>query len=169
MATAESLAFASLLNNGFSVRLSGQDVERGTFSHRHAVLIDQKTEDKFYPIKNILTKNSNIVFSVNNSHLSEFGALGFEYGYSISNQNYLTIWEAQFGDFANGAQVMIDNFISSGELKWGVQSGLVLLLPNGMDGQGPEHSSARMERYFIELFVKFVIKEFSYFLKDYFL
>jgi 2-oxoglutarate dehydrogenase complex dehydrogenase (E1) component-like enzyme len=98
------------------------------------VLIDQKTEDKFYPIKNILTKNSNIVFSVNNSHLSEFGALGFEYGYSISNQNYLTIWEAQFGDFANGAQVMIDNFISSGELKWGVQSGLVLLLPNGMDG-----------------------------------
>lgn len=143
MATMESLAFASLLKEGFDVRLSGQDVERGTFSHRHAVLSDQKIDrEKFTFLKTINPKTT-----ICNSHLSEFGVMGFEYGYSITNPNCLVIWEAQFGDFANVAQIMIDNFVVSGETKWGVQSALVLNLPHGMDGQGPEHSSARLERF----------------------
>lgn len=149
MATAEALAFATLLNEGFSVRLSGQDVERGAFSQRHAILVDQKKVYNYRPIMNVLPENERTPdrFTVVNSHLSEYGALGFEYGYSITNPNCLTIWEAEFGDFANGAQIIIDNYIASGESKWDVQTGLVVLLPHGMDGQGPEHSSGRMERY----------------------
>lgn len=142
-ATMESLAFASLLKEGFGVRLSGQDVERGTFSHRHAFISDQKRDvPKYFFLKKVSPK-----VSVSNSHLSEYGVMGFEYGYSITDPNYLTIWEAQFGDFANGAAIMIDNYIVSAEPKWKIQSGIVLNLPHGMDGQGPEHSSARMERF----------------------
>ena len=139
----ESLAYASLLHEGYSVRLSGQDVERGTFSHRHALISDQKRD---VPKHHFLKKVSPEV-TISNSHLSEYGVMGFEYGYSITDPNCLTIWEAQFGDFANGATIIIDNFLSSGETKWNIQSGLVLNLPHGMDGQGPEHSSARMERF----------------------
>lgn len=147
MATAEALAFGSLLKEGFNVRFSGQDVERGTFSHRHAVVVDQQTNRKYYPIRSLLPEKDSKNFQIENSLLSEYAVLGYEYGYSITNPNTLTVWEAQFGDFANGAQIVIDNYISSGESKWGVESGLVLNLPHGMDGQGPEHSSARMERF----------------------
>jgi 2-oxoglutarate dehydrogenase E1 component len=147
MATAEALAFASILKGGYGVRLSGQDVERGTFSQRHAVLIDQETQKKFKPIRNCLPENEGRRFTVSNSHLSEFGVLGFEYGYSITDPNTLVLWEAQFGDFANEAQVIIDNFIASGEAKWKIPTSLVMLLPHGMDGQGPEHSSGRLERF----------------------
>ncbi len=143
-ALAEALALGTLLREGFHVRLSGQDVERGTFSHRHAVLHDQATGARYRPLCAAGTPG---LFTVSNSSLSEFGVLGFELGYSMESPAQLVIWEAQFGDFANGAQVIMDQFISSGEAKWLRQTGLVLLLPHGYDGQGPEHSSARLERY----------------------
>lgn len=143
-ATAEALAFGSLLREGYGVRLSGQDCGRGTFSHRHAVFVDQKTEERHVPLKHI---NPDAHFEVLDSHLSEFGVMGFEYGYSMAEPNSLTLWEGQFGDFANGAQIIIDQFICSAEAKWLRMSGLVLLLPHGYEGQGPEHSSARLERY----------------------
>ena len=142
---AENLAYGSLLEEGFNVRISGQDVERGTFSHRHAVLRDEVSEERI----NLLNTNPNNIgnMTIYNSLLSEYGVLGFDYGYAMANPNTLTIWEAQFGDFSNGAQIMFDQYISAAEDKWKMQNGIVVLLPHGYEGQGSEHSSARIERY----------------------
>ncbi len=142
---AELLAYASLLTNGTPVRLTGQDSQRGTFNQRHAVLVDTETEVRYTPLAHLGTKQAR--FEVHNSLLSEAACLGFEYGYSRDYPEALVLWEAQFGDFVNGAQIIIDQFVASGEAKWGLLSGLVMLLPHGYDGQGPEHSSARMERF----------------------
>ncbi len=142
-ALGEWLAYATLLIEGHNVRISGEDVERGTFSHRHAVVKTEDTEEEFVPLKHV----SNSRFDVFNSHLSEYGVLGFDYGYAMASPNTLTIWEAQFGDFVNGAQIIVDQYLVAAEEKWKVQDGLVMLLPHGSEGQGAEHSSARLERF----------------------
>ena len=142
---AETLAYGTLLEEGYDVRISGQDVERGTFSHRHAILRDEVSEERI----NLLNTNPNSKgqMRIYNSLLSEYGVLGFDYGYAMANPNTLTIWEAQFGDFSNGAQIVFDQYISAAEDKWKMQNGIVVLLPHGYEGQGSEHSSARIERY----------------------
>jgi 2-oxoglutarate dehydrogenase E1 component len=144
-ATGELLAFGSVLQDGYPVRLVGQDSRRGTFGQRHSVLVDRVTGAEFTPLKRL--DNDKARFFVYDSLLSEFAAMGFEYGYSVARPDALVLWEAQFGDFADGAQTIIDEFISSGEQKWGQKSSVVLLLPHGYEGQGPDHSSARIERF----------------------
>ncbi len=142
---AEALAFGSLLKQGVPVRLTGQDSRRGTFNQRHAALIDIETEEEYVPLEHLATTPT--WFEIYNSPLSEASVLGFEYGFSRDYPEALVLWEAQFGDFANGAQIIIDQFIAASEDKWNLLSGLVMLLPHGYEGQGPEHSSARIERF----------------------
>jgi 2-oxoglutarate dehydrogenase E1 component len=142
---AEALAFASLLSVGTPIRITGQDTERGTFSHRHAVLHDPQTEARYVPLQHL--RDAKASFEIHNSPLSEYSCLGFEYGYSASVPKALVLWEAQFGDFNNGAQIIIDQFIAAGQAKWGQTARLTLLLPHGYEGMGPEHSSARLERF----------------------
>ena len=144
-AMGEMLAYGTLLNEGYNVRISGQDVERGTFSHRHAILKVEDSEEEVCLLDKI--DNTQGDFNIFNSSLSEYGVMGYEYGYSLTSPKTLCIWEAQFGDFSNGAQIMIDQYLSAAEAKWKIQNGLVLLLPHGYEGQGAEHSSGRMERY----------------------
>ena len=141
----EALAFASLLSDGTPIRITGQDTERGTFSHRHAALHDAQTNEKFIPLQHLETAKA--AFEIHNSPLSEYACLGFEYGYSTEASDVLVLWEAQFGDFNNGAQIIIDQFISAGAAKWGEKTRLTMLLPHGYEGAGPEHSSARLERF----------------------
>ena len=144
-ASGEALAWAALLEEGYNIRLAGQDVQRGTFSHRHSYVHSQEKDDVYIPLRNVSQNQG--TFNAINSALSELGVLGFEIGYAYADPNYMVLWEGQFGDFADNGQSMIDGYISAAEAKWGIQTGITLLLPHGYDGQGAEHSSARLERY----------------------